>query len=90
MLPPRFFNPQPNVPPELAGRDQFADIVVLVDRKGRPKDVALRRFSDKTFGELCIDVVKTWTFTPGVVDGKPADVKIMIPFRLRAADANQS
>ncbi len=57
-----------------------AEVVLVVDPAGRPVDVAVKSTTDKALGYAAREAVKKWRFEPAMVDGKPAAVKVLVPF----------
>ena len=53
---------------------------VLVSKDGRPLKVTLEKSSGHTIlDKAAIRAVKTWVFTPGKVNGKPANMRVKVP-----------
>lgn len=72
----------PEHPPELFARKVSgeAQIECLVDAAGKVSEAKVLSASQPEFGEAALAAVKQWTFKPGRKDGKPAPMRVTIPF----------
>jgi TonB family protein len=60
-----------------------ATVYAVVNTDGSVSDVRIARSLDATFGldEQAVKAAKEWKFKPGVKDGKPVAVQVMIEMR---------
>jgi protein TonB len=60
-------------------------VQVLIDEKGIPRDPTVAYSLDNGLDKEAIKAVKLWRFKPGLRDGKPVSVSVIlkIVFRLR-------
>ena len=64
-------------------RDKFAMVSVVVDTDGSPTDVKIEKSNDDEFAALCLDAIRQWRFTPGMIRGKPVKARVTVPFSVR-------
>lgn len=57
-----------------------AKIELIVDKKGHAVLPRIVEASEPEFGWAAATAAQRWLFTPPTVDGKPAEVKVVIPF----------
>ncbi len=75
--------------PDDARRQGIEAVVVVkfvVDELGRVRDVKILR-GHPLFDDVVLSAIRSWTFQPGTIDGKPTRItrKVKIPFRLKAS-----
>jgi TonB family protein len=76
------FIQKPEYPP-VARRDSTEGrtwVKIWVGRDGIPKKAVLLKSSDDIFNLPSLDAAMTCKFTPAILDGKPVDVWVVIPF----------
>jgi TonB family protein len=74
--------------PELAKRislEGSVTINVLVDKEGKVKKALLMKSTDDLFTQAALEAAKKWIFTPAIMNGKPVQVWVAIPFRFHLA-----
>ena len=72
--------------PEIAQRVGMEGNVifqVLLDKEGKVKKVLPLKTSEEIFTDAALDAAKKWVFTPALMNGKPVQVWVAIPFRFR-------
>ena len=75
----------PNYPdvPLRAGLEGNVLVKVLLTKEGRVKKAILIKSDDELFAQPAIDAAMKWAFTPALMNGKPVQVWVSIPFRFR-------
>jgi protein TonB len=58
-------------------------VQVLLDKEGKVKKVLPLKTSEEIFTDAALDAAKKWVFTPALMNGKPVQVWVAIPFRFR-------
>lgn len=64
-------------------KDKFAMVSVVVDTQGMPTDVKVERSNDDEFAVLCLEAIRQWRFTPGMIRGQPVKARVTVPFAVR-------
>lgn len=59
---------------------------VFVDREGAVRDVSVIKSDSKVFEQPSIDAIRQWRFTPALLQDKPVDAWIAVPFRFKLKD----
>ncbi|HZP61220.1 MAG TPA: PEGA domain-containing protein [Opitutaceae bacterium] len=74
---------QPSLPSGIADSGTV-EIALTVDRFGNTKDAVISRNTTKSsdVARYCLDAVAKWKFRPGMIDGKPVNVRVTIPFKI--------
>ncbi|HTE55461.1 MAG TPA: energy transducer TonB [Kofleriaceae bacterium] len=84
---PQADNPLPSYPDAMRRKGVEALVIlrVLIDEDGRVADIQVVQ-GDQPFVAAATDVVRSWRYQPGTLDGRPAAMHrlIRVPFRLRA------
>ncbi len=78
--------------PELlkkAGIEGQVWLKATVDENGKVVSVTTEKTTNKDFDPAAIDAVKQWEFNPGMKDGKPIKVSVMIPFKFKLDKDNK-
>jgi TonB family protein len=57
-----------------------ARIELLIDEKGHPRLPRIAAASDPAFGYAAVQAVAQWLFEPPISGGKPAVVRVIVPF----------
>ena len=72
---------QPHYPAALKKAGVNGEVVVgfVVNEQGDVGDVKVVRSSDQRFDRAATDAVRQWTFSPGMKNGKPVNVRISVP-----------
>jgi TonB family protein len=72
----------PNHPKVLLEKRVGGDVEVecLVGVDGRPGELRVLSASQPELGEAALDALRQWTFKPGMRDGKPAAMRVRVPF----------
>jgi TonB family protein len=75
---------QPKVPYEFrqASKSGQVNIELTVTRDGSTKDLVILPGSDRTLGPACLAAAAQWKFRPGSIHGKPANVRVIVPFSI--------
>ncbi len=77
----------PVYPPEMRaqGKEATVKLEVLLDVNGQVKKVTIKKSGGSLFDQAAINAIKSSTFMPGNINGKPVAVLMRIPvkFRLR-------
>ena len=73
---------QPKVPYEFrqASKSGQVNIELTVTRDGSTKDLVIMPGSDRTLAPACLAAAAQWKFKPGSIHGKPANVRVIVPF----------
>jgi TonB family protein len=60
------------------------EIALTVDRSGNPKDIeVVKNTTNSTeIARLCLAAVAKWKFKPGMIDDKPVNVRVTVPFTI--------
>ncbi|MEO6874865.1 MAG: PEGA domain-containing protein [Opitutaceae bacterium] len=79
---------QPKIPYEfrLARKSAQVNIELTVTRDGTPKDLVVLPGSDRTLSAACLTAAAQWKFRPGSLHGKPANVRMIVPFAVEAGE----
>ncbi|MDH5216434.1 MAG: energy transducer TonB [Gammaproteobacteria bacterium] len=85
---PRFVHQvQPIYPPDMRaqGREAKVKVEALIDSKGVVRQVRIIKSAGEAFDEAALLAIKSSTFTPGDINGKPVAVLYRIPvtFKIR-------
>jgi TonB family protein len=64
-------------------KDKFAMVSVVVDKQGMPTDMKVERSNDDEFAVLCLEAIRQWRFTPGMIRGQPVKARVTVPFSVR-------
>jgi TonB family protein len=56
-----------------------ATIAFVVDVNGKTTNVQIARATSQEFGDIAKKAVEQWTFSPGMMKGKPVAVRMMFP-----------
>jgi protein TonB len=87
ILPIAVVSPKPEYP-DIAvkvGMEGFVTVKVLLDKEGRVQKKILMKASEDIFAQPALDAAQKWVFTPALMNGKPVQVWISIPFRFMLA-----
>jgi TonB family protein len=73
--------------PQLSSRvsdSGVVEIAITVDRSGNPKDleVVKNTTNNEEIARLCLAAVAKWRFKPGLIDDKPVNVRVTVPFTI--------
>jgi TonB family protein len=73
--------------PELNSRitdSGLVEISITVDRSGNTKDLQLIKntTNNDVVARLCMEAVAKWKFKPGMIDDKPVNVRVTVPFTI--------
>ena len=71
-------------PSELLGTSGKVILSVMVDAKGRPRDIDVVSSDHQYFSVAATNSLKKWRFTPGLKEGKPVSCRIQLPFVFRS------
>ena len=68
-------------PAELRRAGVGGEVVVdfIVDETGKPFDIQVTQATHPAFGAAAAEAVKQWTFTPGMMDGRPVRTRMQAP-----------
>jgi TonB family protein len=87
-LPVAVMTPKPEYP-NLAIRtnmEGYVYVKVLLDIGGKVKKSELLKASDDIFAQAALDASQKWVFTPALMNGKPVQVWVSIPFKFRLSE----
>jgi TonB family protein len=78
---------QPKVPYDyqLAHKSGQVNIELTVTRDGSTKDLVVLPGSDRALGPACLAAAAQWKFKAGSKHGRPANVRVIVPFSIDAA-----
>ena len=67
------------------GIEAVVVVKVIIDEAGRLEDVKIAK-GHPLFDDVVLAAIRTWTFEPATLDGKPVRMAklVKIPFRLKA------
>lgn len=80
--------PQPveAVPPEIPARltaiGGKVEIELIVARDGTTRDLRILATPNPEAGKICLEAASHWRFKPGLIDGRPVNVRVVVPFVL--------
>jgi periplasmic protein TonB len=70
----------PTVSSEYSG--SVVELEFVVDKAGKPADLAVKSASDDTVAVAVMDAVKQWRFKPAERDGAPVATKVVLPVKI--------
>ena len=75
---------QPALPTGLAANNGVVEIALTVDRFGNTKDpqVVKNTTQSDEVARYCLEAVAKWKFKPGMIDDKPVNVRVTVPFTI--------
>ncbi len=75
---------EPKIPYEfrLARRSADVRVELTVTRDGSTKDLVVLPGSDRVIAPACLAAAAQWKFRPGSLHGKPANVRVIVPFNI--------
>ena len=75
---------QPKIPYEfrLARRSADVRVELTVTRDGSTKDLIVLPGSERALAPACLAAAAQWKFRPGSLHGKPANVRVIVPFSI--------
>jgi TonB family protein len=75
--------PQPQISARITDSG-VVEIDFTVDRSGNVKDLAVVRntTNNAEVARLCLAAVSQWKYKPGVIDDKPVNVRLQVPFAI--------
>ncbi|HWZ96108.1 MAG TPA: TonB family protein [Opitutaceae bacterium] len=75
--------PQPQLNSRISDSG-VVEISVTVDRSGNTRDleVVKNTTNNQKIAQLCLDAVAQWKFKPGLIDDKPVNVRVTVPFTI--------
>ncbi|MBL9188588.1 MAG: PEGA domain-containing protein [Opitutaceae bacterium] len=82
--PVAILTPQPEITTQGLESPLRVDIVLTVDRNGNPRDLVLSKAPSPEIGKLCLAAAEKWKFKPATVNGKPVNVRVVVPFTIVA------
>lgn len=71
---------QPEVPSGLTVPPGRVEIELTVTKTGTTKDLKIIRGAGTEFAKFCLDAAAKWTFKPGMINGRPMNVRVVVPF----------
>ncbi len=73
---------QPSVPS--GANNGVVEIALTVDRFGNTKDPVVTKNTTKSqeVAKACLDAISKWKFKPGMIDDKPVNVRVTVPFTI--------
>lgn len=71
---------QPEVPQGLNIPPGRVEIELTVTKTGTTKDLKIVRGAGSEFAKFCLDAAAKWTFKPGMINGRPMNVRVVVPF----------
>lgn len=79
------YAPDPSPPDSWSGQKRQATVVVgiVVDKKGKPRDLSILRSSDHSADKNALDAVSRWKFKPAKCGKDPIEVKINVEVNFR-------
>ena len=79
---------QPKIPYEfrLARKSAKVNIELTVTRDGSTKDLVVLPGSERTLTEACLAAAAQWKFHPGSLHGRPANVRVIVPFSIEPTE----
>lgn len=81
------FRIPPRIPLNAASATGQAEIAFIVDATGRARLPRIVSSTEDVFGYAAVQAVSTWRFEPPKVGGKPAAVRVRVPFNFNADSA---
>ena len=61
-------------------------IKIWVDKEGNARQAAVIKSDAEIFNQPGIDAAMKWKFTPAILNGKPVDVWVSIPFKFKLSE----
>lgn len=79
---------QPKIPYEfrLARKSAQVNIELTVTRDGSTKDLVVLSGSERTLAPACLAAAAQWKFKPGSKRGRPANVRVIVPFSIEPTE----
>ena len=79
---------QPKVPYEYrqARKSGQVNIELTVTRDGSTKDLVVLEKSDRALAQACLTAAAQWKFKPGSIRGRPANVRVIVPFSVEPTE----
>jgi hypothetical protein len=71
---------QPEVPSGVNVPPGRVEIELTVTKTGTTKDLKIIRGAGTDFAKYCLDAAAKWTFKPGMINGRPMNVRVVVPF----------
>jgi TonB family protein len=80
--PKPFFGSRPAYPAALqqTGLKGTAVVTMLITAQGKVLDPVVESASEPPFGEEALSAVRQWRFLPRVIDGRPVETRVSVPF----------
>ena len=63
-----------------AGVSGSVEVLFVCGADGRVKRVSIKSSTHREFEDSAIRAIRDWRFEPGMKDGKPVNVRMLIPF----------
>lgn len=81
-IPRAIYRVAPVYPYEMkqAGISGSVDLLFVCTAEGKVRRVAVRSSTHREFQEASVRAVRDWRFEPGMKDGQPVNVRMLIPF----------
>ncbi|HTB81659.1 MAG TPA: TonB family protein [Opitutaceae bacterium] len=75
---------QPSLPSGTNANSGVVEISLTVDRFGNTKDPTVVKNTTKSqdVAKACLEAVAKWKFKPGMIDDKPVNVRVTVPFTI--------
>ncbi len=73
---------QPDIKPGDYPNGASARVNFILDEQGVPTEITVPSASSEAFGRACMAAAAKWRFEPGLKDGKPVKVRMLVPLSL--------
>jgi TonB family protein len=80
--------PQPVISERTIHDSGVVEIDFTVDRSGNTKDLTVVKntTNNPEIERLCLDAISKWKYKPGLIDDKPVNVRLKVPFAITVPD----
>jgi protein TonB len=69
-----------------AGISGSVSLLFVCDSQGRVKNIQIKSSTHREFEEPAIRALREWKFEPGIKDGQPVNVRMLLPFKFNVSD----
>lgn len=72
--------PSPQIPARLTQLGGRVELELVVTREGTTREIKIVQTPNPEVAKLCIAAASEWKFRPGLIGGKPVNVRVVVPF----------
>jgi protein TonB len=87
-IPRPIYRASPTYPYEMkqAGISGSVQLLFICDTEGRVKRIQVRSSTNREFETPAVNALREWRFEPGMKDGEPVNVRMLVPFNFNVKD----